>query len=143
MDELTDGLPAGGGTFAGLRSRSGFTLMELLAVLAVMGVILGLVAPRMVAISNEAKLKAAQIQINHLKAALRSYYTVYGRFPTTREGLDALVRPASPGQAIDWKGPFLEAEEVPKDPWGRDYVYHSPGRKNLSGYDLFFLPPPD
>jgi len=124
------------------RSSSGFTLIELLAVLAVMGLILGLVAPRMVVISNEAKLKANDIQIAHLKSAVRAFHSVYGRYPSTREGLDALVHPSSPSIALDWKGPFLEADEVPKDPWGRDYVYLYPGERNTYGFDLYSLPPP-
>lgn len=112
-------------------SQSGFTLVELMIVLFILGLLTALVAPRLMGRVGKAKQKTAQTQIHMLSTALELFYLDIGRYPTEEEGLKALVQ--KPGNLPDWGGPYLE-KEVPKDPWGHDYGYKIPGEK--SPYDL-------
>ncbi len=101
----------------------GFTLIELLVVLAILTMLAGLVGPRVLSLLGGAKSKTAAVQIADLEKSLELFKLDVGRFPTTAEGLDALVnRPAS---ANGWNGPYLKGG-VPNDPWGRPYVFNSP-----------------
>ena len=104
---------------------SGFTLVELLVVLAILGLLVGLVGPRVMSALGSSKTKTARIQIEELSGALDIYRLEVGRYPTTNEGLQALVE--STGDAKNWNGPYLKKSQVPKDPWGFDYEYRSPG----------------
>lgn len=113
------------------RSQSGFTLVELMIVLFILGLLTALVAPRLMGRVGKAKQKTAQTQIHMLSTALELFYLDTGRYPTEEEGLKALSE--KPGSLPDWGGPYLE-KAVPKDPWGNDYVYKIPGEK--SPYDL-------
>jgi len=102
----------------------GFTLLELLVVLAILGLLMGLVGPRMLAQLGGAKTKTAAVQIADLERGLELYKLDVGRFPTAEEGLDALMhRPAAAG---GWNGPYLKGSELPKDPWNRAYRYAFP-----------------
>lgn len=121
---------------------TGFTLIELLAVLALMVLFVSIVAPKMATISDNAKMTANNLQIAYLKAALKAYKSIYGRYPTTEEGLEALIRPVTPVQERNWKGPLLDSDEIPKDPWGREYIYRCPGIEKPYSYDLYSLGPP-
>ena len=112
-------------------SQSGFTLVELMIVLFILGLLTALVAPRLMGRVGKAKQKTAQTQIHMLSTALELFYLDIGRYPTEEEGLKALSQ--KPGNLPDWGGPYLE-KEVPKDPWGHDYVYKIPGEK--SPYDI-------
>jgi general secretion pathway protein G len=117
--------------------RSGFTLVEMLVVLAILGLVVGLVGPRVLNYLSDSKVKAAQIQMENLASALDLYYLDNGRYPSTDEGLGALVqRPAS---AADWNGPYLKTSGVPKDPWGHEYLYRTPGQN--APYDVGSLGP--
>ena len=105
-------------------SPQGFTLVELLVVMVIIGLLVALVAPRFIRQEEKAKLKAARAQIELLGTALDTLRLDVGRYPTTQEGLNALRR--QPGDAQKWDGPYLK-KEVPLDPWGRAYIYRSPG----------------
>jgi general secretion pathway protein G len=105
--------------------EGGFTLVEMLVVITIIGLIIGLVGPRVLGYLSESKVKAAKIQIESFSAALDLFYLDNGRYPAGNEGLAALVqRPASAGA---WNGPYLKTGAVPTDPWGHPYVYKVPG----------------
>lgn len=110
----------------------GFTLVELLVVMVIIGLLAALVVPRFIRQEEKAKVKATQAQIELLGTALDTLRLDVGRYPTTQEGLNALRR--QPGDAQKWDGPYLK-KEVPLDPWGRAYIYRSPGEHGP--YDLF------
>jgi general secretion pathway protein G len=114
------------------RSDKGFSLIELIVVLVILGLLAAVVAPRVYDKLAKGKEQIAKIQIKELEGGLQLFSFDMGRYPSSAEGLEALVR--NPGNNDSWKGPYL-AKDLPKDPWGRPYVYRSPG---LHGdYDLF------
>lgn len=111
-----------------LRGRSaatGFTLVELLVVLAILTLLAGLVGPRVLGQLGGAKAKSAAVQIADLDKALELYKLDVGRFPANEEGLEALNK--KPATAAGWSGPYLKGSSVPVDPWGRPYRYANPG----------------
>lgn len=108
------------------RRQRGFTLMELLVVLAILGLLMSLVGPQVLNQLGGAKTKTAGIQIKDLEQALEMYKLDVGRFPSTNEGLEALVN--KPGSAAGWNGPYLKGD-VPLDPWNREYHYKYPGER--------------
>jgi general secretion pathway protein G len=123
----------------GRAARSlGFTLIELMLVLVILATLAGLVAPKFVGQSKEAKIKAAKVQISNFETALDAFEIAVGRYPTQAEGLDALIhKPTTdPG---DWQQPFMK--NIPVDPWGQDYVYVYPGQRNVDSYDLYSYGP--
>ena len=105
--------------------QAGFTLVEMLVVIAIIGLIMGLIGPRVLNYLSESKVKAAKIQLQSFASALDLYYLDAGRFPSTAEGLASLVHP-TPGIAA-WNGPYLKGGSVPTDPWSHGYIYRSPG----------------
>ena len=108
------------------KRQSGFTLMELLVVLAILGLLMALVGPNVMRQLGGAKTKTAGIQIKDLEQALEMYKLDVGRYPSTQEGLEALTR--KPSNATGWNGPYLKSD-VPLDPWNREYNYKYPGEK--------------
>jgi general secretion pathway protein G len=106
--------------------QSGFTLVEMLVVITIIGLIMALVGPRVLNYLSESKVKTARIQIQSFASALDLFYLDAGRYPSTAEGLVALVQPT--GGVAAWNGPYLKGGNVPKDPWGTPYVYRSPGQ---------------
>jgi general secretion pathway protein G len=114
------------GTRRPLSGQSGFTLMELLVVLAILGLLMSLVGPRVLNQLGGAKTKTAAIQIKDLEQTLEMYKLDVGRFPTTSQGLDALVN--KPEGVSGWNGPYLKSD-VPLDPWKNEYNYKYPGEK--------------
>jgi general secretion pathway protein G len=110
----------------------GFTLVEILVVITIIGLIMGLVGPRVLNYLTESKAKAAKIQIESFASALDLYFLDNGRYPNTSEGLTALVQ--RPGSTMSWNGPYLKGANVPNDPWGNAYVYRSPGQHGT--YDI-------
>lgn len=105
-------------------SSSGFTLLELLVVMVIIGLLAGFVAPRYFAQVGKSQVKVARAQLDALDKALDQFRLDVGRYPTTEEGLQALV--AAPNGERGWAGPYLK-KGVPPDPWGRPYVYQEPG----------------
>lgn len=123
---------------ADLRNH-GFTLIEILVVIIVLGMLAALVGPRILGRVSEAKGATARTQIELLGLALDSYRLDNGNYPTSEQGLAALnEKPAREPLPQNWRGPYLR-KTLPADPWGRPYVYRSPGESNPSGYDLFTL----
>ncbi|AOJ09949.1 type II secretion system protein GspG [Burkholderia mayonis] len=116
------------------RRISGFTLLELLVVMVIIGLLAGLVAPRYFEQVGKSNTKIARAQIVSLGQALDQYRLDVGSYPTTEEGLQALV--AKPSDATRWSGPYLQ-KAVPVDPWDRPYQYRSPGEHG--DYDLYSL----
>ena len=106
------------------RVSKGFTLLELLVVMVIIGLLAGLVAPRYFAQVGKSQTKVAKAQIDSLEKALDQYRLDVGRYPSTEEGLQALV--AAPSGEANWAGPYLR-KGIPPDPWGRPYVYAQPG----------------
>jgi general secretion pathway protein G len=117
---------------AAREGEGGFTLVEMLVVITIIGLIMGLIGPRVLNYLSESKVKAAKIQMQSFASALDLFYLDAGRFPSTSEGLTSLVRRA-PGVAA-WNGPYIKGEAVPNDPWNNAYVYRSPGDRGP--YDI-------
>jgi len=120
------------------KSAAGFTLLEILLVVVIIGLLVGVAVVRLGARSGEAKKVAAQRQIDAYKTALGLYELDNGFYPTTEQGLQALiVMPTTAPVPNNWKGPYLDPPVLRKDPWGHDYIYVYPGTRNPAGYDLF------
>jgi len=117
------------------RRTLGFTLIELLVVLVILGLLAGLVGPRVLKYLGGAKSDTAQLQIDEFGASLDLYHLEVGRYPTTEEGLLALA--AEPTGVENWNGPYVKKKNIPDDPWGNDYHYRSPGENG--DYDLYSL----
>ena len=118
---------------------TGFTLIELLVVIIVLGLLAALVGPRILGRVSEAKTATARTQIELLGTALDNYRLDTGSYPTTEQGLDALQKaPTHEPIPLNWRGPYVK-RDVPADPWGRPYVYKSPGEHNPTSYDLSTL----
>jgi general secretion pathway protein G len=112
--------------------QQGFTLVEMLVVITIIGLIMGLIGPRVLNYLGESKVKAAKIQLQSFSSALDLFYLDAGRFPSTSEGLTALVQ-RTPGVAA-WNGPYLKGGNVPNDPWNHAYLYRAPGERGP--YDI-------
>lgn len=118
------------------RSARGFTLIEMLVVLIILSLLAGLVLPRMLGRTEEARRQTAEVQIRSIESALALYYSDNGMYPTTEQTLKALIeRPTIDPVPQRWKGPYLEKGILPKDPWDNDYIYLSPGL-HLPEFDL-------
>jgi general secretion pathway protein G len=117
------------------QGEQGFTLVEMLVVIAIIGLIMGLIGPRVLNYLSESKVKAAKIQMQSFASALDLFNLDAGRYPSTSEGLDALVHP-TPGVAA-WNGPYLKGGAVPKDPWNNVYIYRAPGEHGA--FDIISL----
>jgi general secretion pathway protein G len=117
-------------------NEKGFTLIELLVVLVIIGILAGYIGPKIMGHPEEAKRTKAGLQIEAMETALNMYKLDNGIYPTTDQGLQALVEPPSTGKLPPkWrKGGYLEKGKVPKDPWGNEFVYLSPGVQG--DYDL-------
>jgi len=117
-----------------LRSREGFTLIEIMVVIVILGLLAALVVPKLIGRTEEAKRTQARVQMKHVQQALELFKLDNGFFPTTEQGLEALVRMPASGRVPKNYRRDGYLDRVPKDPWGEVYVYISPGR--YGSYDL-------
>lgn len=119
--------------FQNIKKQSGFTLLELLVVLGIIAMLAGIVGPQVMKHMGESKTKAAKVQIEDLSASLDMYKLDLGRYPSSEEGLTALIE--SPDSSRPWNGPYLRKSKVPLDPWQQPYHYVSPGEHGK--FDLY------
>ena len=112
--------------------EEGFTLVEMLVVISIIGLIMGLVGPRVLNYLSESKVKAARIQLQSFGSALDLFFLDAGRYPSSSEGLAALVQ-RTPGVSA-WNGPYVKGGNLPNDPWNHPYLYRSPGEH--APYDI-------
>lgn len=117
-------------------ARGGFTLVELLLVLVILGTLAAIVIPKFAGRTEQARTTAARTQISNLETSLDAYETDCGSYPQGADGLRALIENTT--NAEGWRGPYLK-KEIASDPWGRPYVYECPGKHNTTGYDLMSL----
>lgn len=115
--------------------ETGFTLVELLVVLVILGLLVAIAAPRVMKYLGSARSDTAHIQIEKLAGVLDLYRLEVGHYPTDQEGLKALME--KPAQADSWNGPYLKSKDSLTDPWGVPYAYHSPGQHGE--FDLYTL----
>src|ERR1039457_4335972 len=123
--------------------RRGFTLIEIMLVVIIIGILVAMLVPNIAGRSEQARRTAARTDIeSNLSTALDLYRMDTGQYPTTEQGGGALItQPTTSPAPTQWNGPYLKKKRIPKDPWGRDYVYVSPGTNNPESYDLSSLGP--
>ena len=112
----------------------GFTLLELLVVLAILGLLAAIVAPQVLRYLGSSRTQTAKVQVENLAAAVDNFDLDVGRYPTQEEGLSALVR--APAGVAGWNGPYLQKTTALNDPWGRSYGYRTPGRHS-NAFDVW------
>ncbi|WP_368040319.1 type II secretion system major pseudopilin GspG [Ruegeria atlantica] len=117
------------------KKDSGFSIFEIMVTLAIISLLVGLAAPRIMESFGRAKSKAAEIQMHSVKGAIQLFYIDVGRYPSESEGLDVLL--IEPAAIANWRGPYLDKAEDIRDPWGRIYLYRSPGKNGA--FDLYTL----
>ena len=119
-------------------NKKGFTLIEIMLVVIIIGVLVAMVVPNIAGRSEQARITAAKTDIeSNLATALDLYKLDNGAFPTTEQGLTALLsEPSSSPAPVHWSGPYLKKKKLPKDPWNREYVYSYPGEHNKDSFDL-------
>ena len=120
-------------------AERGFTLLELLVVLAILGLLIGLVAPRALNLLGSSKEKIARIDLERLSANLDIYKLDVGTYPTSDQGLQALI--SRPQGSERWNGPYIKGDKLPEDPWGHPFVYRYPSQRAGHDYDLYSLGP--
>jgi general secretion pathway protein G len=122
--------------FGSNRARQrGMTLIEILVVLVLIGIVLGIVGGNFIGKGEKAKADAAKIEIGQISQTLDLYKLEVGRYPSSQEGLQALI--SAPAGVANWNGPYWKKSTVPKDPWGNEYRYASPGSKGA--YEIVSL----
>jgi len=124
-----------------LFGQNAFTLIEILLVVIILGILTAMVVPNFAGRGEQARQTAARTDIEaNIAIALDLYQLDNGSYPTTEQGLAALIeKPLASPDPVQWSGPYIKKKAIPRDPWGREYVYLSPGGRNVSFYDLFSL----
>ncbi len=112
----------------------GMTLIEIMIVLTILGLVMGIVGVAAVSKLKEAKIDTAKLQMKAIEGALEDYLRVAGNYPTTEQGLEALV--ARPAGETRWKGPYIKGGKLPKDPWGEQFLYYAPGVSGEHEYEI-------
>ena len=113
-----------------------FTMIEVMLVVIIIGILVAMVVPNLSGRGEQARVAAARADIEaNITAALDLYELDNGKYPTTEQGLSALISEPAP-EPTNWNGPYLKKKVVPKDPWGREYIYQSPGIHNKDEFDL-------
>jgi general secretion pathway protein G len=115
------------------QTRRGFTLVELLLVLVILGTLAAIVYPRIAGVGQRGRVTAAQTQLSAFKSALNQFEVDMGYYPRS---LNELLQKPTGNNAQNWHGPYLDSDAIPKDPWNNDYVYTYPGKHNPSSFDL-------
>jgi len=116
-----------------------FSILELLLVLVILSILAGIASTKLTGISQKAKIRASKAQLSELKNALGTYELEVGAYPTTQQGLLALIE--APSGVEDWPGRLLDIDTVPVDAWGNAWQYRHPGTQNTDGYDLYSYGP--
>lgn len=117
--------------------RKGFTLIELMVVITILALLGGIVAPRVIGRLRQAKPQKAAMDIKNISTALDMYAADNGDYPTTEQGLEALIRkPTTPPEPMNWNGPYVDPTDF-KDPWGNKYIYVYPGTHEGYDFDLY------
>lgn len=120
------------------KTRRGFTLVEMLLVMVILGTLAAIVVPKFTGRTEQAKETAAKTQISSISTALDAFEVDNGYYPEGQEGLEELTE--QPDDADNWRGPYLK-QAIPLDPWGNEYIYEFPGEHNDNGYDLMSMGP--
>lgn len=123
------------------RCRSGFTFLEIMMVVVIIGMLAALVGPRIAGRAQQARVNTAKTQLTSLENALKQYEMDMGSYPSQTDGLQALVQRPTGDDAEAWNGPYLAKNELPKDPWGREFQYKFPGEHNSDDYDIWSAGP--
>lgn len=124
-----------------MNNNKGFTFVEIMVVVIILGVLAAMVLPKFMGRTEEARVNAAGSQLGVFSTALDAYELDNGKFPTTEQKLDALVKePTTPPIPRKWKGPYLQ-KGIPKDPWSGEYIFKSPGTHNPRSYDIISYGP--
>jgi general secretion pathway protein G len=115
------------------KSQDGFTLIELMVVIVIIGILAAYIAPKFIGRTEDAKINAAKAQIRSFETGLKLFRLDNGFYPSSDQGLEALINPPSAGRGADnyKKGGYLESTKIPDDPWGTPYIYESPGSHGL------------
>ena len=125
-----------------LSSRAGFTLLEILMVVVIIGFLVTVAAVKMTNVMGTSRRTATLRQIDAYKTTLGVYELDNGFYPSTEQGLQALIaQPSSTPAPVHWKGPYLDPPVLRPDPWGHPYIYKNPGQKLPTGYDLYSVGP--
>ena len=120
-----------------MSAENGYTLIELLVVLAILGLLAAIATPMVLRYLDQAKISTAKTEVSNLSAGLDLFKFDVGRYPTTQEGLDALMK--APSGADNWNGPYIKKTTGIVDPWRRKYNYRAPGEHN--DYDIYSYGP--